>query len=139
MKCSNTVSVLIQSVSLIEPVGSALRTWRNLNILLFVRGGGVSDTELFYSHSSPSFSLMLGLFDCGLILSVVFPVSLVSWNFSLVVIPCHLKPFNIWGKSLSIEISLSKGRTYNYFFKITVLFRHNIFTIQFINLKCAIQ
>ena len=31
--------------------------------------------------------------------------------FSLIL--CRLKPFNLLGKSLSIEISLSKGRIYN--------------------------
>lgn len=42
--------------------------------------------ECIYSHFSLSFSLILGLIDFGLILSIIFPVSLVSQNFSLVVI-----------------------------------------------------
>lgn len=46
---------------------------------------GVNDTELIYSHSSLSISLILGLIDFGLTLSV-FPFPLVSQYFSLVVI-----------------------------------------------------
>lgn len=68
-----------------EPAGSTIRNREELKYTFLCMVRGVNDTELIYSHSSLSISLILGLIDFGLTLSVVFPVPLVSWNFSLVV------------------------------------------------------
>lgn len=78
-------SVLIQSASLSERAGSTIRNREELKYTFLCMGRGVNDMELIYSHSSLSISLILGLIDFGLTLSVVFPVPLVSRNFSLVV------------------------------------------------------
>ena len=94
---------------------------RSLNTrLCLVRG--VNDLELLYSPPSLSISLILGLIDFDLTLSVVFPVPLVSWSFSLdcdSLVTLGLLTFG--EKGLSVETSLSKRKTYNYFKKITAL------------------
>lgn len=74
----------MQSASLSEPAGSTIRSREELKYTFLCMVRGVNDMELIYSHFNLSISLILGLIDFGLTLSVVFPVPLVSRSFSLV-------------------------------------------------------
>lgn len=102
-------SVSIQSASLsllVLPWG----TWRNLSIPLCV--GEVWVIGAFLLSFLPIILPNVGFaWFCPHPLCCFPSFFGVLRFFSLFL--CHLKPFNIWGKSLSIEISLSKGRIYN--------------------------